>query len=172
MTTKKEFKLNVVSNSQPLSQDAFAEYIKTNVWDTYWEEKHSFIGTVTAYLESLGYSRQHHYLPEGVFRTLQNVYDVMVINVPATTEPLTVKELFLEPDNLSPEFWVRGLPEGEYAIPTEKLTELVSKTRAIYQLNPRHYYFEIVKGRVWLKYQHIIGSRFICTIKESDSVQG
>lgn len=63
------------------------------------------------------------------------------------------------------------------AMPTEKLRGLITENM-IYRELPlnRNYYLEVTfigkyNAKVFVKYQHIIGSRLLCEVKQSDVVK-
>lgn len=82
------------------------------------------------------------------------------------------------------ELWV-SLPHGSkykfplytIATPTEKLRELILGNMLYNELPlDKNYYLKVIfigkhDARIFVQYQHIIGSRLLCTVKQSDVVK-
>ena len=69
----------------------------------------------------------------------------------------------------------RALPDGQFFVTgpgrcagyykiTQKLRDMVLATGWIYNVHPSTTYFEVIEGRLYAKYQQILGSRYICDI--------
>ena len=56
-----------------------------------------------------------------------------------------------------------GRCSGYYKV-TQKLRDMVAEAGWIYYVHPSTTYFEVIWGRLYAKYQHIPGSRYICDI--------
>lgn len=74
--------------------------------------------------------------------------------------PVKLSEL-LTPNRTG--FYLYG--HDDRVTPTEKTKELL-KNGLIYDIKPENYYFELTGDALYIKYQHIIGSRFIAFIKK------
>ncbi len=61
-------------------------------------------------------------------------------------------------------FWLKDGKKDKVK-PSAKLKRLLKSADLMYQLSPSEFYFEIIKGALYIKYQHIIGSRFIAYVK-------
>lgn len=70
-------------------------------------------------------------------------------------------------------FWLRDTKNHKTTRvePTHELTTML-KDHLIYELSPKNYYFEIIEGRLFIKYQHIIGSRYIANITVNIELKG
>jgi hypothetical protein len=86
--------------------------------------------------------------------------------------PHAWKDLFFGVWNLvmarpDEQFFVTGPGRcvGYYKI-TQKLRDMVEGTGWIYDVHPSTTYFEVIEGRLYAKYQHILGSRYICDISD------
>ncbi len=61
-------------------------------------------------------------------------------------------------------FWLKNSKKDKVK-PSAKLKRLLESADLMYNLSPSEFYFEIIKGALYIKYQHIIGSRFIAYVK-------
>jgi hypothetical protein len=67
-------------------------------------------------------------------------------------------------------FWLRNGKKDKLVKPSTKLKRILGTTGLIYTLHPDNFYFEIItevsgKKALYIKYQSIIGSRFIAYVK-------
>ena len=58
-----------------------------------------------------------------------------------------------------------GRCSGYYKV-TQKLRSMVAEAGWIYAVCPSTTYFEVIEGRLYAKYQQILGSRYICDISD------
>jgi hypothetical protein len=79
--------------------------------------------------------------------------------------PVKLSRIFgvAEPNN---SFWVRvGDGCSVYATPKLDYLEPLLNNSLVYDFTPRNFYFEIINGALYLKYQSIIGSRYIADVE-------
>lgn len=87
----------------------------------------------------------------------------------SVNEPLEISEFLSESKD---GFYVNTMTGNEEfgvvgkSSPTDKLSEILPEY-LIYPLLPKHYFFEIIGDRLYIKYQSIIGGRFISIIKKT-----
>lgn len=154
-------KLVVIDSKTPLVEDRFYQYLS---------ERHThpgrFVDDVKAYLKHIGFMgnpKSDH------LHILKHVYEHYCMFWVPVAEPFKLSELiqirnFEHPDL----FWInsdRDRPAHGRILP--KLQGLIDehfKDQFVYQLAPKNYYFEVRDSMLWLKYQHIIGSRPICIL--------
>jgi hypothetical protein len=56
-----------------------------------------------------------------------------------------------------------GRCSGYYKV-TQELRDMITEAGWIYNVHPSTTYFEVIEGRLYAKYQQILGSRYICDI--------
>lgn len=163
---KTPFKIETVNDDESLCNDKFYAWL-----DAKEEKQNIFIESIFEYVESLGYDKDKHELGEDNFNTLRYVFDVYH----SSYEPLHPKRLrdlfnIMDKDSSSNRgnkiYWIRN-DDGEdlQGKLKPKFKEFLNKLGVIYELSPDNYYFEIIKGKLFIRYQYIIGSRRICTVK-------
>lgn len=149
------FDIEIVSANEPLNTDPFYAWLDANV-----DRGNPGKNLMMKYLASLGFVVGKHRLTEEQFQILEYVEDVWFQWTPYHT-PMSLSECF---DDSEPSFYVKGL-EGRKGI-TRELRDAVAEAGWIYDVTPDTTYFEIINGRLYAKYQQILGSRFVCRIKE------
>lgn len=162
MSTSNTFQLKTVSRDEPLSDDPFYAWLqgfgKRNIPDN----------TIRAYLESLGFVVGRDYITEEQHKTLEYVADTFYRCEPETVETPKFFELFTTGGQASM-FYVQG-KEGKFCL-SEKLINLLSTSGWIYEPHPDNTFFEVTEdGRLFAKYQQIIGSRFLCRLAKDPKI--
>jgi len=167
---KTRFPLDTQPKDQPINQHPFYRWLVENeqTLDT------RGAGILSQYLDHLGFVVTRHTLDPEVITELRMVQDFYGTMWMPRREPAALKELFI-PGNQDIHhdlFWLRDgnrteLGSDKVAL-SDTLRDLIDLTSPIYELSPRDYYFEVIKGVLFLKYQHIIGSRRICPVYMED----
>ena len=149
------FGLKCVAANEPLANDPFYAWLDANV-----DRCNPGKNLRRRYLESLGFVVGEHRLTEEQVEILGCVEDVWFHMTPYHT-PMRLSECF---DDGTPSYYVKGL--GKCHGITIELRDAVAEAGWIYDVTPDTTYFEIINGRLYAKYQQILGSRFICKILE------
>ena len=149
------FNIKIISANEPLNSDPFYAWLDANV-----DRGNPGKSLMIRYLDSLGFVVGKHRLTEEQFKILHYVEDTWFQFTPYHT-PMRLSECF---DDSTPSYYVIGL-EGRNGI-TLKLRDAVADAGWIYDVLPETTYFEIINGKLYAKYQQILGSRFICKIVE------
>lgn len=76
------------------------------------------------------------------------------------------KDLFKLPTPNEESFYFGGPYFSEFRGITQKLRDMVMAAGWVYNVHPSTTYFEVIAGRLYAKYQQILGSRYICDISE------
>ncbi len=163
---KKLFKFDIVTEDQPLKDDNFYKWLLKK------EEKQSnSMDSICEYLDSIGFDLNTMKVEESVFETLGYVFDMYYRWYEhikrENKKPVLLSSLHDQKGenrfNLTNrENWT----DFKTFCPNDKLIEVLNKMGLVYELESSHYYFELINNnRLFIKYQHIIGSRFICTIE-------
>lgn len=160
MNQKTRFPLD----TQPLSQHPFYLWLVEN--EHTMDTRHSSI--LSQYLDRLGFVVTQHTLDPEVVDELRMVKDFYCSMWMPTRLPYSLDELFLPTEG---GYWLRDGKRTELGSDTVSVTRqlrvLIDRTSPIYELGPDNYYFEVINGVLFLKYQHIIGSRRICPVSEA-----
>lgn len=156
------FNLKIISEHEPLVTDPYFAWLDANV-DRCNPE--SFL--VGKYLESLGFVVGEDKITEDQHRILDYVEETWFRLTPYHL-PMTWDECFVP----GKDFSVHAKPPGEdkpfcRRNITPALKAAVEQSGFIYPVHPDNCYFEVINGRLYAKYQQILGSRFICTVKEA-----
>ena len=160
--THKQFDIKIIDEHTPLVSDPFYAWLDANVDRCNPGGNH-----ITAYLESLGFIIGQDKITEEQHKTLEYVEDTWFRLTPYHL-PMTWDECFAP----GAEFSVHAKPPGEdkpfcRRNITPELKKAVEESGFIYDVTPDTCYFEIINDRLYAKYQQILGSRFVCTIKEA-----
>lgn len=127
---------------------------------------------LSQYLDHLGFDIERHTLEEAGLRTLHHVMEMYGLLWMPTRTPQRLDALFVPLGPQHPHtYWLRG---GErHGLGTDRvglsdtLKGLIDQAAPIYPLEPGHYYFEVIHRTLFLSYQHIIGHRRLCSVKEA-----
>lgn len=115
------------------------------------------------YLDSLGFVIGQDKCTEQEFEILKYACDAFHRTAPHIAECLTFSECFTEASTPGA-FWVQGKP-GRYH-PRPAILEALQGAGWIYDITPETTYFAVINGRLFAKYQQIIGSRCIVQLRE------
>lgn len=148
------FNLKIISEHEPLVTDPYFAWLDANV-DRCNPESH----LIGKYLESLGFVVGEDKITEDQHRILDYVEETWFRLTPYHL-PMTWDECFVPGDA----YYVQGV-DGRRNL-TPALKAAVEQSGFIYDVTPSTCYFEVINGRLYAKYQQILGSRFICTVKE------
>lgn len=151
------FQFKCVGDDEPLANDPFYAWLDANV-DRLNPGRDAEM--ILNYLGEQGFVRGKHRVGERQFKILKYVIEVWCLNTPGF-KPKTRAELF---NNSSPTYYVSGERLGI----TPELKRMVAEMGWTYHVSPDTAMFEITNGRLYAKYQQIIGGRFICYIKEDE----
>jgi hypothetical protein len=114
---------------------------------------------INIYLESLGFKLGTDKLKEDDYKFLKHVLDHSFYSLPECKEALSFNDLFAP----SREGFYIFNKQGQFNA-SKKLLDIVENSGWIYNVSPDTTYFELNGNRLFAKYQHILGSRFICNI--------
>lgn len=158
------FQLPPYSGDQPLVAHPLYQWLSANVDRN--EGGHS---RMLDWIKGLGFRVGEDALSPEDVQTLRFVEDYWWRYSPRF-KPHTWGSLFSEVGHLvrvtpDEQFFVTGPGRchGYYKI-TQKLRDMVAEAGWIYNVHPSTTYFEVIEGRLYAKYQHIVGSRYICDI--------
>lgn len=164
---RKLFTLPEFPVDRPLVEHPFYQWLLDN--EDRIDTRHPC--TISQYLTYLGFDIDRHKVDEGGLKTLHYVqYAYGDLWMPTRT-PHSLEELFtpLVPNHR----YAYHLRDGkrtalgtDHVAPTELLGNLIKLASPIFDLSPDQYYFEVIGDTLFIKYQHIIGSRRLCTVKE------
>lgn len=155
----KTFFVNVIDNKTPLNKDDLFAWAKLNQITNHTNSTQ----VVCDYLESLGFIKGEHKISEETFAILKMVAGLYLDTWLPDYTVFNIDELLVDGGN----FWFRN--NDSRVKPTDKLINLLSDRGLVYSLEPRNYYFEVINNYLFIKYQHIIGSRRICLIANGDN---
>lgn len=157
------FTFPMVAKHEPLTADPFYAWMDINV-----DRKNPgrFLDNLKAYLEPMGCDFEKHYIGEEAFATLNYVSETWCRLTPFFP-PHSMSELFS--DRTHPKYHVRGVKQWNDCSSgiTSKLRQMVAESGWIYNVHPDNCYFEVRGDALHAVYQQILGSRFICRIKEA-----
>lgn len=122
---------------------------------------------VEDYLQSLEFDFMAHRIAPSDYDLLCTIWGAYCRLWMPCREPQTLDDLFVESHGRQ-SFWLSGTKfKGAGEVwPTDALKEMIEKTDPIYPVDPDHYFFEVINGVVYLKYQKIIGSRRLCLLEK------
>lgn len=149
----KLFKLDVVSDDQPMTEDNF--YLWLDQFDKGSVPEQEKL----TYLTSLGFEVGVHKLSKRDLDVLGYILEAWYMNTPHTKQEMEFNELFYPGSEF---YYIKG-KNIKYSIQA-KLRKLVADAGWIYEVNPQTTYFEIVDNRLYAKYQQILGQRYLCNI--------
>ena len=148
------FNLKTVSMHEPLIDDPFYAWLNENV-----DRGNPGDSLLIRYLKSQGFIVGEHRITEEQAQILCYVEEAWFRCTPYHT-PMSLDEMFVPGDA----YCVSGLDHRCNITP--ELISAVANAGWIYPVEPNTTYFEINDGRVYAKYQQILGSRFICRVRE------
>lgn len=156
-----QFQFKIIDEHTPLIEDPFYAWLNANV-----DRGNPGQGLIRKYLTSLGFQLGQDTVTAEQHKILEYVEETWFRCTPYHL-PMTWDECFVDGD----EFSVHAPPPGEdkpfcRRNITPELKNAVEQSGFIYDVTPDTCYFEIIGDRLYAKYQQILGSRFICTIRE------
>lgn len=157
----KTFEFEIIDSTTPMVEDNFYKWLDEQPNDsTYGEGEPT---TIKAYLRSLGFDDKQHKIDEEHYERLKYIGQSFFTNwMPDRKTEFELTDLFKQGEGDS--FWVRDSP-FKRGVPTKKLVDMLEQRGLIYHLSPQNYYFEVIRNRLHIKYQHIIGGRRVCKLK-------
>lgn len=121
--------------------------------------------TVRYYLRSQGFIAGTHTITDEEFDILNSAVQVFHNSWPYMKGRRKFSELFTEAkQDEHPGFWVRDKPGRWW--PSAELKNALVSAGWVYDVIPSTTYFEIINGKLWAKYQAILGSRPMAMIEE------
>ncbi len=116
---------------------------------------------VRNYLKSVGFALGQDRLTPEDLKTLEYAIDHFHRTEPHMAGPVPFSEV-LTP---APEgFYVQGKP-GKFAL-SKSARSALEGAGWIYDVQPDNTYFQVIHGKLWAKYQQIIGSRALVEVTE------
>lgn len=116
---------------------------------------------VMNYLESVGFALGRDRLTPEDLKTLKYAIDHFHRTEPHMPGPVPFSEV-LTP---APQgFYVQGKP-GKFAL-SKSARSALKEAGWIYDVQPDNTYFQVINGKLWAKYQQIIGSRALVEVTE------
>ena len=159
----REFEFSIVEDNEPMSQDLFFTWL----WKNYQGKplpKENNLWFVGKYLEFIGFDSDRHYVSHKNLATLLNIFGYFYQCYVPNAEKASFDSLFIiTNDSDSEGFYVQG-KKGKYK-PTKKfLDEYLHhfKDNLLEPFSPRNFYVKIVGDKLYICYQHIIGSWLVC----------
>lgn len=139
----------------PIKEHPFYQYICERYTK---HDKVKNVEKVKDYLASLGFVEGEDMIDDGAFSDLLTVAHVWLIMSP-WYKPKHASDLFT---TYGEQFYFYGSKERRGATPL--LRQMLVDTGWIYSVEPETTYFEVIDGRLYAKYQQILGSRYLCDI--------
>ena len=169
MNQKTRFPMGTQPKDQPIADHPFYLWLMEN--ENTLDTRSASI--LSQYLDHLGFVVTRHTLDPDVITELRMVHDFYSSMWMPTRTIYRLDELFIPTEG---GYWLRDGSRTELGSSkvsmTHQLRALIEEVSPIYELGPDNYYFEVIKGVLFLKYQHIIGSRRLCPIYPEDLNHG
>ena len=159
------FKLPPYNDDQPLVEHPFYQWLTANV-----DPKEGGHSRMLDWIKLLGFSVGDDALSPEDVQTLRFVEDYWWRYSPRY-KPQHAKDLFTVCGTDTESFYFCGPHLHEFRSITQKLRNMVVEANWIYNVHPSTTYFEVIEGRLYAKYQQILGSRYICDIIDSKEQQ-
>ncbi len=160
------FQLPPYNGDQPIVEHPFHQWLTDNV-----DRKEGGHSRMLDWIKALGFRVGEDALSPGDLSTLHVVEEYWWRYSPRFGAH-TWGNLFSEVGHLvrvapDEQFFVTGPGRcSAYYKVTQKLRDMVAEAGWIYGVHPSTTYFEVIEGRLYAKYQQILGSRYICDIIE------
>ena len=152
------FQLPPYSDDQPVVAHPFHQWLTNNV-----DRSQGGHSRMLDWLKSLGFCVGEDALSSHDVDTLHIVEEHWRRCSP-WFKPHAYKDLFTVPTDDPEKFYIQGSTHNVIMEITQKLRDMVVAASWIYDVHPSTTYFEIISGRLYAKYQQILGSRYICDI--------
>lgn len=152
------FQLPPYNDDQPLVEHPYYQWLTANV-----DRKEGGHSKMLDWIKGLGFRVGEDALSPGDLSTLHVVEEHWWCCSP-WFKPHSDKDLFTLPTKGADKFFIQGPAHDEFLGITQKLRDMVVEAGWIYDVHPSTTYFEVIEGRLYAKYQQILGSRYICDI--------
>ena len=159
------FQLPQYSDDQPLAEHPFYQWLTDNV-----DRSQGGHSKMLDWIKGLGFRVGEDALAPEDVDTLRYV-EAHWWRFSPWFNPCSGKDLFVKPTAGGESFYFGGPHFNEFRGITQKLRDMVMAAGWIYNVHPSTTYFEVIAGRLYAKYQQIIGSRYICDISEYNKEQ-
>lgn len=151
------FNLKTVAEEEPLVNDPYFAWLEANARKGDGVDD---MDRLCAYLAEQGFVKGEHKLTEDTLRILGYVADTWYRTTP-----------WSPPQRFDTLFVPGGTPYSVVGVTpklgiSEALIDILENAGWIYPVRPDTTYFEITHGRLFAKYQQILGSRFLCVISD------
>lgn len=160
----------MISSDEPLVSDPFYSWLKDT--ETFKEANqrtsrhNNFFESLDLYLStSYGWDVKKHKLTAETIQTLEYVFDIY-LRMFTPVRDTELNNLLRPTDDKEAGFWLRGQDNPSKFKPTALLRHGLHDMGLVYEIKPEYYYFEIINGYLFIKYQHIIGSRRLCKLTD------
>jgi hypothetical protein len=151
-----------IDPAAPMSESTFYKFMIETEHNQPGHRWNVFFDAFDAFTATHGFRLNVDRVTEDTLTTLNHIHDTYNHSWVPVRESLPFGELFTpatDPRSRDAFSFSYTGPKGRFT-PTPRLVELLSNRGLVYDLEPANYYFEIIKGGVlFIKYQHIIGSR-------------
>jgi hypothetical protein len=117
------------------------------------------------YLAHLGFVVGFHRITPEQLQCLEYAADTFHRTMPHYQHELTFSQIFTPAECGG--FYVVGC-SGRFSLVNAAFRSALVNSGWIYEVTPESTYFEVINGRVFAKYQQIIGSRAVCFFKEGE----
>lgn len=154
------FQLPPYSGDQPIVAHPFHRWLTDNV-----DRSQGGHSMMLDWVKLLGFRVGEDALSPGDLSTLHVVEEHWWRCSPRF-KPHSDKDLFTLPTKGADKFFIQGPAHDEFLGITHKLRTMVMAAGWIYGVYPSTTYFEVIEGRLYAKYQQILGSRYICDISD------
>ena len=156
----------LIDSDQPLVSDQFYAWLKDAETFKPANQRitrhNDFFESLDLYLSGYGWDIKKHKLSESSLKTLEYVFDIYQ-NMFTPIRDMPLHSLLRVTDDKEKGFWLYG--KDERYKPTALLRDGLNNLGLVYDVEPKHYYFQIINGYLFIKYQTIIGSRRLCKLK-------
>jgi hypothetical protein len=119
---------------------------------------------IFTYLSDLGFVKGRDKITSEEFDILKYAFDAFHRTAPHYPGRVKLSEALRPLPDGAPGFYLQG-HAGRYALAPE-LSEALTQAGWIYDVKPDTTYFQVIRGRLFAKYQQIIGSRCLCEVAE------
>lgn len=154
------------NNEKPIVDSEFYRFlVETYGYKADWPNHFYFIDAVLAYLKPKGFELKVDALSPEALDYLEIIYRHFQDMTPHFN-PESVfdfNDLFVPV--IGKGFYISGGNYKSRWTPTPKFWEMLDKVNVIMEITPENFYFELVGNMLFIKYNQILGSRFICNVE-------
>lgn len=147
------FPVPTLQNDAPLKEHPFYQHLCEN-----HTKQDMLFDMIESYLASLGFVKDVDIIDDAAFSDLLTVARSWEILAP-WYKPKHVSDLFTWHGE---QFYFHGSKERRGITPL--LRQMLVDAGWIHPVEPATTYFEVIDGRLYAKYQQILGSRYLCDI--------